>query len=217
MKQLLAGLVIGLGILHGAHADVQQQNFKLSIPADSETYSTSFAIDPFNASLGTLTGIQWGYSLFSSFDYTITNHSTRTINPITVSALDGSASVTFLMNGVPFYSDNTAISGSNTFGLAPGASVTDTLLATAKGEFGIPGIPMPTGMTVDATFIVPYFSVAARNFTNLAVSAGGGAVTGNAYFNYVYEAAPVPEPESYAMILAGLGLIGAMVARRKAL
>jgi len=28
--------------------------------------------------------------------------------------------------------------------------------------------------------------------------------------------APVPEPETYAMLLAGLGLVGAMVRRRRA-
>jgi hypothetical protein len=35
--------------------------------------------------------------------------------------------------------------------------------------------------------------------------------------SYIYEAAPVPEPESYAMFLAGLGLIGAMARRRRML
>jgi len=33
--------------------------------------------------------------------------------------------------------------------------------------------------------------------------------------DFIY-AAPVPEPETYAMLLAGLGLIGAVSRRRKA-
>jgi hypothetical protein len=32
-----------------------------------------------------------------------------------------------------------------------------------------------------------------------------------------FAAAPVPEPETYAMLLAGLGLMGAMVRRRSIL
>ena len=31
-----------------------------------------------------------------------------------------------------------------------------------------------------------------------------------------FQAAPVPEPETYAMLLAGLGLMGAVVRRRRA-
>jgi len=33
--------------------------------------------------------------------------------------------------------------------------------------------------------------------------------------NHAFLAAPVPEPETYAMMLAGLGLMGAIVRRRK--
>lgn len=221
MKQLIAGLIIGLGVMHGAQADVQSQTFNFAVPADSDTYTSSFALDSFNSSLGTLTGVAWGYSFFSSFDYTITNNGTRTINPITASAQDGSLHVEFVANGYPLFNSNAPISGSNVFGLAPGASVSNTLLATAKGEQNFPFDPLLAqllnGMTMNATLTVPYFSVAAKNFNNVSVSTGGGDVTGTAYFNYIYDAAPVPEPESYAMMLAGLGLIGAMVGRRKAL
>lgn len=38
---------------------------------------------------------------------------------------------------------------------------------------------------------------------------------GSNYTNYVWRVAAVPEPESYAMMLAGLGLIGFMTRRRK--
>jgi hypothetical protein len=33
--------------------------------------------------------------------------------------------------------------------------------------------------------------------------------------SYTYDVAAVPEPETYAMLLAGLGLVGAIARRRK--
>ena len=41
-----------------------------------------------------------------------------------------------------------------------------------------------------------------------------GITTAASSYNVAFAAAPVPEPESYAMILAGLGLIGFMARRR---
>ncbi len=50
---------------------------------------------------------------------------------------------------------------------------------------------------------------------NLA-SAGPAGIVSNQQniFNISFSAVPVPEPESYAMLLAGLGLLGAVVRRR---
>ena len=42
-----------------------------------------------------------------------------------------------------------------------------------------------------------------------------GTVTGTESASYAVTLAPVPEPEAYAMLLAGLGVIGAAVRRRK--
>lgn len=44
----------------------------------------------------------------------------------------------------------------------------------------------------------------------------GGTADGLAGGNYTFSIAAVPEPESYAMFLAGLGIVGLMVRRRKA-
>ena len=39
---------------------------------------------------------------------------------------------------------------------------------------------------------------------------------GYAKVTYTYETLPVPEPETYAMLLAGLGLVGFIARKRKA-
>lgn len=60
-------------------------------------------------------------------------------------------------------------------------------------------------------FVLNYGPLAAANdyyfnVTGKATGVGGG--------NYTFTLAPVPEPESYAMLLAGLGIMG-FVARRR--
>lgn len=42
-----------------------------------------------------------------------------------------------------------------------------------------------------------------------------GTIDAYAKVTYTYETAPVPEPETYAMLLAGLGLVGVVARRRK--
>lgn len=66
------------------------------------------------------------------------------------------------------------------------------------------------------------YYVAVSGYSNFDFTGNGG--DGNWYYNLnvttgipsVAVSAPVPEPESYAMFLAGLGLLGAVARRRKA-
>ena len=44
---------------------------------------------------------------------------------------------------------------------------------------------------------------------------GSGGVAGDVYFDNITITAAVPEPETYAMMIAGLGLIGMMARRRR--
>lgn len=51
----------------------------------------------------------------------------------------------------------------------------------------------------------------ALNVLGFATGTGGGFYAGG----FVTETAPIPEPETYAMLLAGLGMIGFMIRRRR--
>ena len=67
------------------------------------------------------------------------------------------------------------------------------------------------GVTISTSVVAGSTSLPAGNFklTVSGIAAAGGASYGG---NIV--ATPVPEPESYAMLLAGLGVMGAIAVRR---
>lgn len=60
------------------------------------------------------------------------------------------------------------------------------------------------------------FANVAAGFYNVIASGSisGGAVPNMAFIGANYTITPVPEPESFAMLLAGLGLMGAIALRR---
>jgi hypothetical protein len=89
--------------------------------------------------------------------------------------------------------------------------VTDTILNTYAGYnvLGVPGTGTEdywkfttTGLTAGSYYIA---------VNGVIQGAGGGTYTSNVNFAL----APVPEPETYAMMAAGLGLLGFMARRRK--
>lgn len=59
------------------------------------------------------------------------------------------------------------------------------------------------------------FGIAQANFSTISNGWVLGPNNGFLSLQYTAVTTPVPEPESYAMLLAGLGLIGAAVGRRK--
>ena len=72
--------------------------------------------------------------------------------------------------------------------------------------------PAP-GITVDTVILNPTAPLLAGIYTlqirGTVVGSGGGSYAG------VLNITPIPEPETYAMLLAGLGLVGFMSRRRK--
>jgi hypothetical protein len=52
--------------------------------------------------------------------------------------------------------------------------------------------------------------------SKLVSTTGTGSISGGIdTFRYSFNVSAVPEPESYAMLLAGLGLLGTLARRRK--
>lgn len=148
------------------------------------------------------------------------------INPVTHLA-DGNDHISlnghdFTFTATPglelgFYNDN------------PPNSNPSTIATFIKGS-GLFGLNAGTSLTLakqDDSFSGGSFT-SSTPFNNLAVHIGGGEMlfhwsnkittfnlTGDSLSNYRAYAAPVPEPETYAMLIAGLGLVGFMARRPK--
>jgi len=227
MKHLIAGLALGLGLLHGALAEqqIQTQTYDFIVPADSTDYTGSKTWAAFDSSLGTLWGLSFSYNLSTDLGYSVTNNGTAS-TPISLSVVGGYIDAQIKSPVFPYTLWGVAegFYGDTTFTLAPGQTNSGVLTATVSSGYGPKGLeldlPIETytnGFTTYFEVVTPYLSVGARNPRNLSIDGTAHDVQGSVSMSYFYDAAPVPEPESYAMFLAGLGLIGAMVRRRKML
>lgn len=90
---------------------------------------------------------------------------------------------------------------------------------TVVGDIGIVGGNNPYGSAwVFLSMLADGHTANPQQFTDLYVSFYNGGGTGTASGQVLVQAfgiAPVPEPETYAMFLAGLGLVGFMASRER--
>ncbi len=77
---------------------------------------------------------------------------------------------------------------------------------------GYPGAPVLFANTTN--FFVPLSSTLLAPGAYTMTVIGNAATTGG-FYNAAVNFAPIPEPETYAMMLAGLGLMGFVARRRK--
>ena len=109
------------------------------------------------------------------------------------------------------------------FTLADPGSLSGNAVAINFGKYNILGL---TVKLQDSSFaVIGTDSNPADGFTFSGLSAGKYALnvlgyatgkSGGFYSGgFIAETAPVPEPETYALLLAGLGMVGFMASRRK--
>jgi hypothetical protein len=184
-----------------------------------DQFQQSFLDSNFPGFTHTLTAVNWSVQAAMNANGTVTNTSASTqsftlreTEAVTFAAGAG-APASFLPGGLLSTSD----SGLIPFTLAAGAAAPYNLNANTSTVNG------------SAASLVGYvgngtFNALVSTMTNIAIAGGGGNISLVAHttvapqisLTYTFQtAAPVPEPETYAMMLAGLGLMGFVARRRK--
>ncbi|TFW13952.1 choice-of-anchor E domain-containing protein [Duganella callida] len=223
MKKLtqIALAVAALAAAVDASAAVQTYTVNSNVLNYTKS-SAAGALDfaKFDATLGTLESVQ--VQLFSNLGTTVKVENTSTSSASTIKATAG-ALLTFTLSGV---SQTLTSSDSHTFN----ASVFDGLsnyAGTSGGSYTFSS-PFSSSSTYSDAASLALFSGTGSAHANLAASTTSviAGISGNtrslvlpsfsgyAKVTYTY-ATPVPEPETYAMLLGGLALVGAIARRRK--
>jgi hypothetical protein len=152
----------------------------------------------------TLTYTLYGYNGSASFGFDAGNNPTETATGEVVLATGSLVSGT--VSTAPAPGSSPPVSGGP---FTPSAAAQLTFL-TASGASAFFAAP------------VPFYNVALSSFTNTVsqvtrftdnVGSGFKISQGGGSFNFV--AAPIPEPETYALMLAGLCAVGYMARRRR--
>lgn len=187
----LAGLLFGLTQLIAVETAQATVTFD-GTPQFSET-SISFISGGFSFSTGLLHTV-------SDADFGASNGT----NHLAYYA-DGGNHETFSMtNNSPFTLSNIDLGGSSNFG-------------TAAQSLTITGYRSDNTTVTDQLSISPtsFQTYSLTNWTNLQSVRLGSLARGYVAVDNIVTT-PIPEPETYAMFLAGLGLMGAIVRRRRA-
>jgi hypothetical protein len=196
-----------------AAASAATQTFTSNVIASTQTdLAAVLNFAQFNASLGTLTSVKFDLYADVAGKVDLTNYNDDAVTvPVSLSVdvwlarPDNSALVLFsapLLNQNATIAGNDSLSLNNSYSMSNSASFNgagDLSLFTGNGSvatlFAAKGFTQANGDGVEADF--------------LTTVGGYGKVT------YTFTAAPVPEPETYGMLLAGLALVG-VAAKRKA-
>ncbi|MGV7206334.1 choice-of-anchor E domain-containing protein [Oxalobacteraceae bacterium A2-2] len=221
IKAAVAGALLAVGFAANA----------ASVTVTSDTVNdithlpsgSSISLAGFNTSLGTLTSAQ--FTFYSTISGTLAAENAANYAVDTVVGAGGKLSLVgsgLSLTASTVYSETLHL-GAVDYDIDnddPDFAGTGGKTVTFVNKSSSATSPLYTGSSLSA------FTAGAPlnfSFTGLALSTGDGnadylassIVNAKVSVTYTYTAAPVPEPETYGMLLAGLGLVGA-IARRKA-
>lgn len=211
-KKSFLTLALAAGVIAAGPATAAEVSQSFSVASQLTNWSSLFSVNKFNTALGTLQSVSIAY--FGDIGNTV--HFQNTGNG------EGDFSAQFT---------NTLalINGSGTLqSYSASTSLFETTLTSANGvlthDFGSSHL---SGSSVSLSNLGDYsgtgiFQLGIKESSRVSMSGSGNAIMGartvgsggmNVTYNYI--AAPVPEPKTYAMLLAGMGLVGGIVRRRR--
>lgn len=219
MTKFTQSLFAAAALTIACGAQAAPTSVSISLPQTTPVYDVennggSLSFAQFNAHLGTLTSVQ--FELYSTLSGSIDlkNKSTST-SSVSYGVRTG-ADLTATVAG------QTVITGNwvtPSFDLVGGQSVHSVIGPVTNSQTLTFSLPSDLSAFIGTGNV----SASLSALSNQKLTAGGNAklgtdvtVDGYAIVTYTYDAAaPVPEPETYAMLLAGLGLVGVIARRRK--
>ena len=222
MKKMTKIALASAALLVGVNASAAQSYTVTSnTVAFSKAGSGTLDLTKFNTTLGTLTSVE--VNLFSDLNTTVKVENTSKNSPSTITA---NVSSTLKL---PTLSQTVVASGTYVFNEAKYDLVRD-FGGTSGGVHTFPGSTFNATATYSDAPTLALFSGVGLAHLGLDATTASSVVgtSGNtsslvlpsfdsyAKVTYTYTAAPVPEPETYAMLLAGLGLVGFAARKRKA-
>lgn len=202
------------GCFVSAAASAATQTFTSNVVASTQTDLTALLnFSQFDASLGTLTSVKFDLYANVAGQVDLTNYNADAITvPVSLSVdvwLNRPDNSTLVLFSAPLLNQNATIDGNEgTLHLQQGYSLSDSATFSGAGDLSL----FTGNGSVATLFAAKAFTQANGDgveATFLTTVGGYGKVT------YTYNALPVPEPETYGMMLAGLALLG-VVAKRKA-
>lgn len=184
------------------------------------TSSSSLGFAGFDVGLGTLTSVE--YTFKNTISGTVrgenTSNKAQTVNLSSGAMLTLNIASLSPISVASVYSTTanlTAYDGTRDYGGTSGVTTPfgNQVVTTSSGLLtSSAALAAVTGGSVNASVSGVFLGQGSGNVS----FRGNSIVNTEVTVTYNYTPAPVPEPETYAMLLAGLGLVGAVVAKRKA-
>ncbi len=222
MKKLLTLLVAG-SAMASAQAAVQTLTVNSNVLSNVKASSGVLDFSQFNSSLGTLLSVEVILNSDLNATYKMENKSRSSGSDVTIKSLN-SVSLSSAPFSLPVLSNNyvntvheAVFDNVDNYAGASGQIITLTGQHATESHTFIDA-PTLAAFTGNGQVHATASGLGVTTFTSTAGNLHSASTsTFSAYGTVVYTyALPVPEPETYAMMLAGLGLMGAVLRKRKA-